>query len=123
LHAREVSWQHGRNTLRITNRQQDTLTLEEVHDVDSFVLGLEKVELPNQLAAVLADPLLQKLVALRPDHDSNQRIANWISALAQDIVNDDADHVSFAEFLSVLQEYVSTTKVNSTVAYLPRSTR
>lgn len=46
--------------------QQSSVTLEEVRTADDFVKKLNKLELPNQLAAVLEDPLLQRLLALRP---------------------------------------------------------
>lgn len=34
--------------------------------MDDFVKKLDKLELPSQLAAVLEDPLLQKLLTLNP---------------------------------------------------------
>ncbi|KAL0637894.1 hypothetical protein Q9L58_003116 [Maublancomyces gigas] len=43
-----------------------SVTLEEVENVDDFVNKLDKLELPNQLVAVLEDPLLQKLLLLKP---------------------------------------------------------
>jgi len=42
------------------------VTLEEVRNVDDFVRKLHELELPNQLAAVFEDSLLEKLLALRP---------------------------------------------------------
>jgi len=40
--------------------------LEEVEDVSDFVKKLDKLEMPNQLVAALEDPLLRKLIALKP---------------------------------------------------------
>ena len=47
-------------------RWQSSITLEEVQNARDFVKKLDRLELPSQLAAVLEDPLLQKLLALRP---------------------------------------------------------
>lgn len=47
-------------------RPKASVTLEEVENVDDFVSKLDKLELPNQLVAVLEDPLLQKLLLLKP---------------------------------------------------------
>jgi len=44
-----------------------------VRNADDFVRKLDKLELPNQLAAVLDDTLLQNLLALRP---SGKEISN-----------------------------------------------
>jgi hypothetical protein len=76
------------------------------------VQGLETIELPNQLISVLGDPLLQKLMLLKPDPVSYQRISNWVVSYADDILNDEKDGVNdLAGFLEVLQQYVSATKV------------
>lgn len=96
------------------------MTLEEISDVDNFVANLEKLELPNQLAAVLADPLLQKLLFLRPAGESDERVNNWVYAAAQDVVNGDAGDFSLADLLRVLHEYVTKTKVG-TLHRQPRS--
>lgn len=87
------------------------MTLEEIDDVENLVQNLEKIELPNQLVAVLADPLLQKLLSLRPAEVSYQRIANWVYAATQDIVNGDADESFLRDVLAVLQDYVVHAKV------------
>jgi centromere protein I len=47
-------------------KHQSSVTLEDVRNVDDFVEKLDRLELPNQLAAVLDDPLLQNLLSLRP---------------------------------------------------------
>ncbi|KAA8895854.1 Mis6-domain-containing protein [Sphaerosporella brunnea] len=61
-----------------------SVALEDVQDVDDFVQKLDKLELPNQLVAVLEDPLLQKYLALRPSATSNERINNWLAACLED---------------------------------------
>lgn len=72
---------------------------------------MEKLELPNQLVAVLADPLLQKLLILRPSAESYQRIANWLNAVLQDVIDGDADQATLWEVLHVVRDFVVQTKV------------
>uniref|UniRef100_A0A0D2XCL1 Uncharacterized protein n=1 Tax=Fusarium oxysporum (strain Fo5176) TaxID=660025 RepID=A0A0D2XCL1_FUSOF len=83
---------------------------EEIENVASFVKNLDKLELPNQLVAVLADPLLQKLMLLRPDGESEQRLANWLNGVLQDVRDGDADENTFFDMLDILREYVVSIK-------------
>ncbi|KAK2590051.1 hypothetical protein QQS21_012267 [Conoideocrella luteorostrata] len=89
---------------------EDSVTLEEVEDVSSFVSKMDKLELPNQLVAVLADPLLQKLLILRPDPESYQRISNWLSAVFQEVMAGDADEATLWEVLEVVREFAVRTR-------------
>lgn len=66
FHATEVSAQSAWELSRQLTRSKASVTLEEVENVDDFVNKLDKLELPNQLVAVLEDPLLQKLLLLKP---------------------------------------------------------
>lgn len=72
---------------------------------------MEKLELPNQLVAVLADPLLQKLLILRSSAESYLRIANWLNAVLQDVIDGDADQATLWEVLHVVRDFVVQTKV------------
>ncbi|KAI0023509.1 Mis6-domain-containing protein [Xylariomycetidae sp. FL0641] len=85
---------------------EDSITLEEIENVDSFVRRLEKIELPNQLIAVLSDPLFQKLLLLRPQGEAHQRASNWLSSYAQDLMSGDSD-VQPVDILEVLKTYAS----------------
>ena len=85
--------------------------MEEIENVQSFVKNFEKIELPNQLVAVLADPLLQKLLILRPSQESHQRIANWLNAVLEDVLGGDADEDTLFDVLDVLKDFVISTKV------------
>lgn len=85
--------------------------MEEVENVSGFVQNMEKLELPNQLVAVLADPLLQKLLVLRPSAESYQRIANWLNAVLQDVIDGDADQATLWEVLHIVRDFVVQTKV------------
>ncbi|KAH8663962.1 Mis6-domain-containing protein [Xylariales sp. PMI_506] len=92
-----------------SHAQEKTLTLEEIENVDGLVRGLETIQLPNQLVSVLADPLLQKLMLLRPDYESHQRVSNWIISYAQDLLSGE-NTGELQGFLEILHTYVSTTK-------------
>ena len=96
----------------VTNGKcQDAVTLEEIENATGFVKDLDKLELPNQLVAVLADPLLQKLMLLRPSAESDQRITNWLNAVLQDVIDGDADETTLFDILDILRDYVVSTKV------------
>ncbi|KAK7427970.1 hypothetical protein QQZ08_005583 [Neonectria magnoliae] len=88
----------------------ESVTLEEIENTTSFVRNLEKIEMPNQLVAVLADPLLQKLVLLRPNDESDQRIANWLNSALQDVIDGDAEESMLFDVLDILRDYVVSTK-------------
>ncbi|RBR14072.1 hypothetical protein FVER53590_07997 [Fusarium verticillioides] len=104
---------------------ENAVTLEEIENVAGFVKNLDKLELPNQLVAVLADPLLQKLMLLRPDSESEQRLANWLNGVLQDVRDGDADEDTFFYMLDILREYVVSIKnlppllLNSLARFLP----
>jgi centromere protein I len=66
--------------------------------------------MPSQLISVLADPLLQKLMLLKPDTESNQRVSNWLVSCAQDLISGEGAG-ELGGILEILQSYVSTTKV------------
>ncbi|KAM0243151.1 hypothetical protein ACHAP5_006870 [Fusarium lateritium] len=89
---------------------EDAVTLEEIENATGFVKNLDKLELPNQLIAVLADPLLQKLMLLKPGNESEQRIANWLNAILQDVHDGDADEATFFDMLDILRDYVVSVK-------------
>lgn len=80
--------------------------------------NLEKIELPSQLVAVLADPLLQKLMTLRANHDADDRVSNWIDSCISDVRNGDAGAELLLDMVEVLQGYVSNTQVGSPVSSL-----
>ncbi|RYP90185.1 hypothetical protein DL770_003721 [Monosporascus sp. CRB-9-2] len=87
----------------------NSVSLEEIENVDGFVKALETIELPNQLIAVLGDPLLQKFLLLKPDAEANQRVNNWLSSYAHDMISGDSD-ANPLDILATLRDYVSSTK-------------
>ncbi|RCI08824.1 hypothetical protein L249_4840 [Ophiocordyceps polyrhachis-furcata BCC 54312] len=101
---------------------EDSVTLEEIDSVEGFVQNLEKIELPNQLVAVLADPLLQKLLLLRPGPESQRRVTNWLTSVLRDFVEGDVDQESLWAVLAVLRDFVVQTRILPPVFldYFPR---
>ncbi|KAI0146324.1 Mis6-domain-containing protein [Xylariaceae sp. FL1272] len=88
---------------------ESSTTLEEIENVDGFVKNLEKIDLPNQVIAILGDPLLQKFLQLRPQSDAHRRACNWLQSYAQDVMSGDSD-VHLADILKTLQTYVAVIK-------------
>ncbi|GJC93393.1 MIS6 domain-containing protein [Colletotrichum higginsianum] len=89
---------------------ENSVTLEEIDNADRLAQSIEKIELPNQLAAVLADPLLQKFIALKKDDAVSKRVVHWIEAVLEDVLNGNADDKLFKETMEILEEYVSRVK-------------
>ncbi|KAK2029685.1 Mis6-domain-containing protein [Colletotrichum zoysiae] len=94
---------------------ENSVTLEEIDSADRFAQSIEKIELPNQLAAVLADPLLQKFIALKNDRAASKRVVHWIDAVLEDVLNGNADEKLFRETMEVLADYVSRVKETPSV--------
>ncbi|SPQ21101.1 4d504f6a-7a4e-4e2a-8907-bdb054c8297e [Thermothielavioides terrestris] len=90
--------------------QESSVTLEEIDSAESLAQNLEKVELPTQLVAVLADPLLQKLLLLRPDAEASSRISNWLVACLGDVASGDADVDLLLDMIEVIHDYAVATK-------------
>ncbi|KAK1243610.1 hypothetical protein MKX08_001748 [Trichoderma sp. CBMAI-0020] len=91
---------------------ENSVTLEEVENITGFVQNIDRIELPNQLVAVLADPLLQKLLLLRPNAEAYQRVANWLNSVLQNVIDGDADEAVLWEVLDVVKEFVVQSKWN-----------
>lgn len=85
--------------------------MEEIDNAESFVKNLDKIELPNQLVAVLADPLLQKFLLLRPNIEGASRISNWLMACLGDVASGDADSGLLLDMLEVVHDFAVATKV------------
>ncbi|SPN99001.1 related to Mis6 domain protein [Cephalotrichum gorgonifer] len=89
---------------------EQSVTLEEIDNATSFVKNIENIMLPSQLVAVIADPLLQKLLLLRPDEEAYSRVNNWMVAVLQDIRSGEADAHTISDVLGLLHEYVVVSK-------------
>ncbi|KAK8041386.1 hypothetical protein PG994_014393 [Apiospora phragmitis] len=92
-----------------SHANESSVTLEEIENAEGLVKALETIEMPNQLISVLADPLLQKLLLLRPDAESLQRASNWLVSCAQDLVSGDGDS-EMEGILEIMRGYARATR-------------
>jgi centromere protein I len=90
---------------------KNSVTLEEIESAEHLVLSLEKIELPNQLVAVLADPLLQKFLLLRPGDDADARVNNWLKSFIKDANSEQGHPDDLVNILEILRSYAQCTKV------------
>ncbi|TDZ68351.1 Centromere protein I [Colletotrichum trifolii] len=102
-------------SVHTSEANENSVTLEEIDNADRLAQNVEKIELPNQLAAVLADPLLQKFVALKKDNDAAHRVVHWINAVLEDVLNGNADEKLFRETMEILEDYVARVKETPSV--------
>ncbi|KAI1776159.1 Mis6-domain-containing protein [Hypoxylon cercidicola] len=100
-----------------SNATENSVTLEEIESVDGFVKNLERIELPNQLIAVLGDPLLQKLLALKPHPEAHRRASNWLSSYGRDLMSGESG-IDPTDSLEMLKTYVSSTKTFSPIFFI-----
>ncbi|KAF9874862.1 hypothetical protein CkaCkLH20_07556 [Colletotrichum karsti] len=97
-------------SVHTSEANENSVTVEEIDSADRLARSIEKIELPNQLAAVLADPLLQKFMALKKDDDASRRVVHWIDAVLEDVLNGNADEKLFQETMEILEDYVTRVK-------------
>ncbi|KAK5654856.1 hypothetical protein OQA88_6892 [Cercophora sp. LCS_1] len=90
--------------------QENSITLEEVDNPEFFANNFDKIELPTQLVAILADPLLQKLLLLRPDAEAFSRIRNWLRSCLSDVKSGDAEPSMLVDMLELIHEYAMSIK-------------
>lgn len=90
---------------------QLSLTLEEIEDAHEFIWKLEKIEPPNQLVAVIDDPLLQKYLQLRSSNTDWKRIESWLLMFFEDQLGDSSGEGKIFEMLAAILRYTQYTKV------------
>ncbi|CAK7207325.1 hypothetical protein SEUCBS139899_010135 [Sporothrix eucalyptigena] len=91
--------------------QEESVTLEEIDSAAGFVQHLEIIELPNQLVAVLADPLLQKLLLLRPSDEAFARVDRWLEACVTSSASGDGSKDELMDLLEVVHDYIASTQM------------
>lgn len=92
--------------------QETSITLEEIESVQAFIGKLERIELPNQLVAVMGDPLLQKFLQLKSTDETRHRVDNWLLAFFEDqMQSEDNSERALLDMLASILEYVRVTKV------------
>lgn len=87
--------------------------MEEIEDAISLVEHIDKVELPNQLVAVLSDSVLQKVIMLRPTNQAHQRVVFWLESALQEAMDGQVNTSGFWDMLAVMHDYVSRIQVRS----------
>jgi centromere protein I len=86
--------------------------LEEIENVNDFIRRLEKIELPNQLVAVIGDPLLQKFLQLKSSDSTSRRIDNWLLDFFEDqLENSDSSEALILQMLVAVRDYTRYMKV------------
>lgn len=91
-------------------------SLEELRDVKDFVKKLDKIELPNQIASALAEPLAQRYLLLVDKEQASRRLESWLSSFFQDEMDNmlmhggsPSEHLGYV--LEILANFVRYTKV------------
>ena len=96
----------------LTKLTQTSTTLEEIEDVNDFIGKLEMIELPNQLVAVLGDPLLQNLLLLKSSETISRRVEYWLLAFFEDqLQSAGSGQIQILEMLEAIGDYARYTKV------------
>lgn len=96
----------------IANLQQSSVTLEEIEGANDFIQRFEKIEPPNQLVAVIGDPLLQKFLQLQSSDIYDQRLDNWLLSFFEgQLQAAEPSEVKILEILKGIIEYTNFTKV------------
>ncbi|EFQ97255.1 hypothetical protein MGYG_00296 [Nannizzia gypsea CBS 118893] len=90
-------------------------SLEELSNVRDFVNKLDKIELPNQIASALIEPLNQKFLLLAQNKEALQRMESWLTSFFEDELDQLREENSSSEELAFvldnLVRYVRYTKV------------
>ncbi|KAH8683370.1 Mis6-domain-containing protein [Tricladium varicosporioides] len=97
--------------VRTLNAQESSVTLEEIEDVHDFIQRLEKIEPPNQLVAVLGDPLLQKFLQLRSSEVYTKRVDSWLLTFFEDQLQMTGPDNKILEMLEAVLGYTRYTKI------------
>jgi centromere protein I len=108
-----------KNLTCVDTIRQNSVTLEGVDNVDDFVERLDRIEPPGQLVALLADPLLQKYVELKPSPIATARIGLWLATSLEEQYeaarSGTGDTQYLSEVLQGLQKYAQYNKVGHTI--------
>ncbi|EQL33859.1 hypothetical protein BDFG_04240 [Blastomyces dermatitidis ATCC 26199] len=88
--------------------KRDFTSLEELRSANDFVRKLDRIEVPNQVAAALVDPLAQRYLLFVRNEAATQRLESWLDSFFEDeldrmrAVREGEDEVNDSEHL----EYV-----------------
>ncbi|RKF59519.1 Centromere protein I [Erysiphe neolycopersici] len=90
--------------------QESSITLDEIENIQDLVGNLEKIHVPNQLVAMLGDPLLQKFLQLKSSGSDLKRIDNWLLAFFEDKMLRSVQDSDVSEMLQLTLEYTRFSK-------------
>jgi centromere protein I len=76
-----------------------------------LIQKLEKIELPNQMVAVIGDPLLQKFLQLKSSNNISERIDNWLLAFFEDQLQSPDSENAVLDMLERIRDFTRYTKV------------
>ncbi|EGC49792.1 Mis6 domain-containing protein [Histoplasma capsulatum var. duboisii H88] len=100
--------------------KSDFTSLEEIRSANDFVQKLDRIEMPNQVAAALADPLAQRYLVFVRNEGATRRLESWLDSFFEDEVariqareegddeGNDPEHLEYV--LDVLIGFVRFTK-------------
>lgn len=97
-------------------------SLEELRNVRDFVKRIDKIELPNQIASALAEPLAQRYLLLVDKDQASRRLESWLNSFFQDEIddmhmNDEGPSEYLGYVLEILVGFVRYTKVRQRKEY------
>lgn len=91
------------------------MIIRDIPDAEHLAENIDKLELPDQLAAVLEDRLLQHLLVCNPSDTTVMRISLWLSQALQNLLkwsnHTEVSKESFAELIRKLVILSRITKV------------
>ncbi|OJD25076.1 hypothetical protein ACJ73_03554 [Blastomyces percursus] len=88
--------------------KRDFTSLEELRSANDFVQKLDRIDVPNQVAAALVDPLAQRYLLFVRNEGATQRLESWLDSFFEDELDrmraekEEEDEVNDSEHL----EYV-----------------
>ncbi|KAI9489715.1 Mis6-domain-containing protein [Zychaea mexicana] len=101
-----------------TNSSLPSVTLREINNVVDLAEKLDRLTLPDQMASILDNRLLQHLIACDPRESSVMRISNWLSNVLQELLKGRNHSTMYKKSLQeLLQKCITMARL--TKAHLP----
>ncbi|KAI7885616.1 Mis6-domain-containing protein [Lichtheimia hyalospora FSU 10163] len=100
-----------------TRQQLDSVTITQLKDTEELARMIDKLELPDQMAAVLNNRLLQHVLICCGDDTSILRISYWLSNTLQSLMRWHYTETSQEYFKDLLAKLIAMTRL--TRAHLP----
>ncbi|KAG2212527.1 hypothetical protein INT45_007821 [Circinella minor] len=101
-----------------TTIEQFSTTIGDIRDVNHLAQKLDKLALPDQMASVLDNRLLQHMIACDPRESAVIRLSNWLSHSLNNLLKERNQSISFNNSLKeLLQKCITMARL--TKAHLP----